>query len=84
MPTYEYMCQKCGVFEEFQRMSDEPLSHCPKCGSPVKRLISRNVGIIFKGSGFYVTDNRSDDYKKRADSERKDTSSANSLDATGS
>jgi putative FmdB family regulatory protein len=84
MPTYEYMCEKCGKFEEFQRMSDEPLSRCPKCGSSVRRLISKNVGIIFKGSGFYVTDHRSEDYKQRAQDDRQSTSHTNNLDATGS
>ena len=60
MPTYDYECQSCGhVFEYFQSMSDEPLSECPKCGKGVKRLIGGGMGIIFKGSGFYVTDNRS-------------------------
>ena len=60
MPTYDYECQSCGhVFEYFQSMSDDPLKECPKCGSEVKRLIGGGMGIIFKGSGFYVTDNRS-------------------------
>ncbi len=59
MPTYDYECQSCGhVFEYFQSMSDDPLKECPKCGSEVKRLIGGGMGIIFKGSGFYVTDNR--------------------------
>ncbi|MDI7246195.1 MAG: zinc ribbon domain-containing protein [Bacillota bacterium] len=75
MPTYEYRCEKCGRFEEFQRMSDEPLSRCPTCGGPVRRLISRNVGIVFKGSGFYTTDNRSSEYKDKA---RKDGESVSS------
>jgi putative FmdB family regulatory protein len=57
MPTYEYECKKCGHnFEVFQSMSDEPLKHCVKCGSEVRRLIFGGAGIIFKGSGFYVTD----------------------------
>jgi hypothetical protein len=47
-------------------MKDEPLSRCPKCDGPVKRLISGGAGLIFKGSGFYLTDYRSDSYKKRA------------------
>ncbi|WP_319562208.1 FmdB family zinc ribbon protein [Marispirochaeta sp.] len=60
MPTYDYECQSCGhVFEYFQSMSDDPLKECPKCGKEVKRLIGGGMGIIFKGSGFYVTDNRS-------------------------
>ncbi len=59
MPTYDYECQSCGhVFEYFQSMSDDPLKECPKCGNEVKRLIGGGMGIIFKGSGFYVTDNR--------------------------
>ena len=57
MPTYEYECKKCShSFETFQSMSDEPLKHCPKCGKEVRRLIFGGAGIIFKGSGFYVTD----------------------------
>lgn len=60
MPTYDYECQSCGhIFEYFQSMSDDPLKECPKCGEGVKRLIGGGMGIIFKGSGFYVTDNRS-------------------------
>lgn len=58
MPTYEYKCEQCGTFEYWQSMKDDPLATCPTCEGPVKRLISRNVNIIFKGSGFYVTDNR--------------------------
>ena len=57
MPTYEYECLRCGYrFEEFQKMSDEPVKRCPKCNGKVKRLISTGAGIIFKGSGFYATD----------------------------
>ena len=59
MPTYDYECEGCGhVFEYFQMMSDEPLKECPKCKSKVKRLIGGGMGIIFKGSGFYVTDSK--------------------------
>lgn len=58
MPLYEYQCQACGLrFERRQSFNDEPISICPECEGPVQRLISP-VGIIFKGSGFYVTDNR--------------------------
>jgi len=58
MPIYLYECASCGVrFERFQRMSDEPLTVCPECEGPIHRVI-QPVGIIFKGSGFYVTDNR--------------------------
>lgn len=57
MPTYEYLCEKCGFkFEKFQNMNDEALRKCPKCNGSVKRLIGKGAGIIFKGSGFYSTD----------------------------
>lgn len=61
MPTYEYACSKCGhSFEAFQSMKDAPLKKCPKCQkSALKRLIGTGAGLIFKGSGFYITD-----YKK--------------------
>lgn len=60
MPTYDYECTKCGyTFEQFQKMSDQPLSECPYCGGRVRRLIGGGLGVIFKGSGFYVTDNKS-------------------------
>lgn len=59
MPTYDYECKECGhEFEYFQSMSAEPLRDCPECGGAVRRLIGGGMGIIFKGSGFYVTDNR--------------------------
>ncbi len=59
MPIYEYQCKACGVrFERVQRFSDDPLKVCPECGGEVYRLL-QPVGIIFKGSGFYVTDSRS-------------------------
>ncbi len=59
MPTYDYVCEKCGDrFEHFQKMSSEPLTVCSKCGGHLKRLIGSGVGIIFKGSGFYCTDYR--------------------------
>jgi putative FmdB family regulatory protein len=62
MPTYEYACPKCGyAFEQFQSMKEEPLKKCPKCKKTgVKRLIGGGAGLIFKGSGFYITD-----YKKK-------------------
>lgn len=59
MPLYEYQCQACGLrFERRQSFSDDPVRICPDCGGVVERLI-QPAGIIFKGSGFYVTDNRS-------------------------
>jgi putative FmdB family regulatory protein len=58
MPVYEYECEQCGVrFERLQRMADRPLTDCPECGSHVHRVM-QPVGVIFKGSGFYVTDHR--------------------------
>jgi putative FmdB family regulatory protein len=60
MPTYDYECSHCGrVFEVFQNMSDDPIEACDHCGGSVRRLIGGGLGIIFKGSGFYVTDNKS-------------------------
>jgi len=59
MATYDYRCPKCGVFEVEQSIKDESLKACPKCGSPIKRMISSS-GIVFKGSGFYVTDHKKD------------------------
>jgi putative FmdB family regulatory protein len=66
MPTYEYICQKCGKFEDFQGISEAPLSACPTCGSTVKRTISPGAGLIFKGSGFYITDYRKPEYREKA------------------
>ena len=67
MPTYDYRCRECGRdFEVFQRMSDQPGASCPDCGHVAERLISGGAGFLFKGDGFYITDYRSDDYRKRA------------------
>ena len=66
MPTYEYECESCHRrFERFQKMTDEPVKSCPVCGAEVKRLISGGGGLLFKGNGFYITDHRSESYKKR-------------------
>ena len=74
MPTYEYECEKCHhQFEKFQNMTDEPVKVCPVCGGKVKRLISGGGGLLFKGTGFYITDYRSESYKKR---QREETGSA--------
>jgi len=56
MPTYEYNCDKCGHFEIWQSIKDDALKACPTCGSNVQRLISANVGFVFKGAGFYQND----------------------------
>src|ERR1051326_6640962 len=83
MPTYEYVCEKCGhQFEQVQSMSAKPLSTCPedRCSQKkwgkgkVRRAISGGAGLIFKGSGFYITDYRSEKYKEAA---KKDSSEAN-------
>ena len=73
MPTYEYMCEDCNhQFELFQSIKAKPIRKCPKCGRlSVQRLIGAGAGIIFKGSGFYETDYRSDSYKKAQESEKK-------------
>lgn len=77
MPTYEYECRKCEYkFEAFQKMSDRPLSKCPQCRGPVRRLIGTGSGIIFKGPGFYATDYRSAGYKEKEKKERGDNSQA--------
>ncbi|MDR0464119.1 MAG: FmdB family transcriptional regulator [Treponema sp.] len=74
MPTYEYECKSCGHnFEIFQSMSDQPLKICPECGREIRRLIFGGTGVIFKGSGFYVTDKNKSDKTK---SEKRKTSSA--------
>lgn len=72
MPTYEYQCEKCEyLFEVFQSIHEEPLKSCPECGNGVKRLIGGGMGIIFKGSGFYSTDNRSGTAPKENKPEKK-------------
>ncbi len=79
MPTYEYKCKKCGYrFEEFQNISDKPLTKCPKkdCTGKVVRIISAGGGFLFKGSGFYSTDYRSDSYKKAASADKDSGSSS--------
>ncbi len=66
MPNYDYKCYKCEhIFEIFQSMNDEKLTDCPQedCGGEVKRLLGTGAGLIFKGTGFYQTDYRSDSYK---------------------
>lgn len=72
MPTYEYFCEKCGVFEEFHSIN-ATVTHCPKCNGQVRRIISRNNNVIFKGSGFYTTDYRSNN-KAATDSKSISTS----------
>src|SRR5271168_261196 len=88
MPTYEYKCDACGnEFEKFQTMSSEPIRKCPKCGkNKVRRLISAGAGLIFKGSGFYITDYREKGYseKAKADSAAGNEKPAESKSSEGS
>ena len=72
MPTYDYVCESCGFeFEQFQTITARPIRKCPKCGkTTLKRLIGVGAGVIFKGSGFYQTDYRSESYKKAAEKDK--------------
>ena len=74
MPTYDYECHKGHSFEVFQKMTDEPVAKCPECGGKARRKISGGAGFLFKGEGFYITDSRSEDYKKKASAESGDSS----------
>jgi putative FmdB family regulatory protein len=73
MPTYDYKCNACShAFEAFQTMSAKVMKTCPKCGkNALKRLIGTGAAVVFKGSGFYQTDYRSEGYKKSADADKK-------------
>ena len=83
MPTYEYECDKCGhKFETFQSIKANPLKKCPKCKGNLRRLIGVGAGIIFKGSGFYATDYRGEDYKKKEKEEKGEKEETKSKDST--
>jgi len=78
MPTYQYRCTHCGhEFEEYQSIVEDPISKCPNCSKKPERVISGGAGFLFKGSGFYITDHRSDNYKKAASKEKKEKSGSN-------
>lgn len=85
MPTYDYQCDACEhTFEEFQSMKDEPLKKCPQCGKPkLRRLFGSGAAIIFKGSGFYQTDYRSESYKAAAKAEQESAKPADKTPANG-
>ncbi len=92
MPTYEYSCEKCGKnFDVFQSMRDAPFTECPKelCQQAtwgrgkVKRLLGTGAGLIFKGSGFYITDYRSNSYKEAAKKEAPASSSTGDKASSG-
>jgi putative FmdB family regulatory protein len=84
MPTYDYVCDACEhSFEEMQSFSDKPLKKCPKCKKPkLRRLFGTGGAILFKGSGFYATDYRSDSYKSAAKADQE--SATKSADKTAS
>jgi len=92
MPTYEYQCDACNHnFDDFHSMSDKPLTKCPKCGKKkLRRVFGTGAAVIFKGSGFYQTDYRSESYKSAAKADQEaakpaatSKDSANGKSATG-
>jgi putative FmdB family regulatory protein len=87
MPTYEYECDKCKrVYEQYQSITADPLTKCRAegCDGTVHRMFSPGAGFIFKGSGFYITDNRSESYKQKARSDSGSSSSSSSSSSTSS
>lgn len=76
MPTYEYQCGNCGHrFEKIQKISESAQVECPRCENIAERLISGGAGLLFKGSGFYITDYRSKSYQEAAKKEKPQESS---------
>jgi putative FmdB family regulatory protein len=87
MPTYEYECEKCGrTFEQFQSITADPLTTCrfEGCGGKVRRLLSAGAGFLFKGSGFHITDYRSESYKKAEKADRDKASNKSSSEGSAS
>ncbi len=79
MPTYQYRCTTCGYeFEEFQSITEDPIEVCPACKGKTRRLISGGAGLIFKGSGFYITDYRDKSYKSAAEKDKSSSTSTSS------
>jgi putative FmdB family regulatory protein len=81
MPTYHYKCKSCAhEFDQFQKFSEDPLTLCPECGGPIRRVI-QPVGVVFKGSGWYINDSRpaakseSDSTAEKAESKKSDEKS---------
>jgi len=85
MPTYDYACDACKhTWEEFQPITAKPTKKCPNCKKQkAKRLIGAGAGLLFKGSGFYITDYRSSNYKKGAEADKKSGSSSSESKSGG-
>lgn len=86
MPHYDYVCEKCGhEFEVFQSMNDKHLTKCPEkgCKGKVRRKIGTGAGLVFKGSGFYITDYRSESYKSGAKQDSSAAASSSSSSSSG-
>lgn len=82
MPTYQYRCDDCQhEFEKFQPITEDPITVCPACKGHTRRVISGGAGLLFKGSGFYITDYRSAAYKSQAS---KESSSSTTSDSSSS
>jgi putative FmdB family regulatory protein len=87
MPTYEYKCTDSGcnhTFELFQSIKSRPTRKCPACGKKCKRLIGAGAGLIFRGSGFYITDYRSKDYQQKASAEKGGSCASSTCSKSGS
>lgn len=84
MPTYDYICSACKAHVEiFQKITDEPVRKCPSCGKKkLERQLGTGAAIVFKGSGFYQTDYRSDSYRKAAESDQKPSASTPAADSS--
>jgi len=84
VPTYQYACTECGhTFEQFQNFSDDALEHCPVCNGRLRKVFNA-VGVVFKGSGFYRTDNRSSSSSTAATGSSGSSSSTGSTDSSSS
>src|SRR4029079_458777 len=82
MPTYQYQCRNCEhAFEQFQKFSDDPLTVCPECEGSVQRVI-QNVGVVFKGSGWYINDSRKSSGAKNSSESSSSTESSESTTKT--
>jgi putative FmdB family regulatory protein len=86
MPTYDYVCDACGhEFEEFQSITEPVLRKCPECKKlKLRRLFGTGAAVVFKGSGFYQTDYRSDSYKKGAEKDKPKSESSEKSDSKSS